>query len=101
MKTLRGFQHFVVAAFLTFAVGACGTPADSATAGLSTDVAGLPSAAPEEVGMSSERLSRLSRAMQQLVDEGRLAGITTMVARHAELPISRLSDTETLRPMPR
>ena len=85
MKTLRGFPYFVLAAFLTFAAGACGTPADSATAGLSTAVAGLPSAAPEEVGMSSERLSRLSGAMQQLVDEGRLAGITTMVARHGRV----------------
>ena len=85
MKTLRGFPYFVLAAFLTFAAGACGTPADSATAGLSTAVAGLPSAAPEEVGMSSERLSRLSGAMQKLVDEGRLAGITTMVARHGRV----------------
>lgn len=85
MKTLRGFPYFVLAAFLTFAVGACGTPADSATAGLSTTVAGLPTATPEEVGMSSERLSRLSGAMQQLVDEGRLAGITTMVARHGRI----------------
>ena len=85
MKTLRGFPYFLLAAFLTFAVGACGTPADSATAGLSTTVAGLPTATPEEVGMSSERLSRLSGAMQQLVDEGRLAGITTMVARHGRI----------------
>ena len=37
---------------------------------------------PEEVGMSSERLHRLSSAMQQLVDDQRLAGITTIVARH-------------------
>ena len=36
---------------------------------------------PESVGMSSERLTRLHNAMQELVDDGRLAGITTMIAR--------------------
>lgn len=40
---------------------------------------------PEEQGMSSERLSRVSKAMQKLVDEGRLAGIVTMVARHGKI----------------
>ena len=42
-------------------------------------------ASPEEAGMSSERLERVSEAMQGLVDEGRLAGITTMVARHGKI----------------
>jgi CubicO group peptidase (beta-lactamase class C family) len=40
---------------------------------------------PEEVGMSTERLSRLSRAMQELVDQGRLAGIVTMLVRHGKI----------------
>jgi len=35
--------------------------------------------------MSSERLQRLHDAMQGLVDDGRLAGITTMVARHGKV----------------
>jgi CubicO group peptidase (beta-lactamase class C family) len=42
-------------------------------------------AIPEEVGMSSERLTNLHDAMQQLVDDRRLAGITTMVARHGRV----------------
>ena len=35
--------------------------------------------------MSSERLTRLHDGMQQLVDDGRLAGITTMVARRGRV----------------
>ena len=45
----------------------------------------LPRTAPEQAGMSSERLERLSAAMQNLVDEGRLAGITTMIARRGKV----------------
>jgi CubicO group peptidase (beta-lactamase class C family) len=42
-------------------------------------------AKPEDVGMSSERLTRLSKAMQAVIDQGRLAGITTMIARHGKV----------------
>ena len=35
--------------------------------------------------MSSERLTRLHDAMQELVDGGELAGITTMIARHGRI----------------
>ncbi len=41
--------------------------------------------APEDAGMSSERLERLSAAMQGLVDDGKLAGITTLIARHGKV----------------
>ena len=41
--------------------------------------------APEEVGMSSDRLERLNDAMQGLVDDGLLAGITTMISRHGKV----------------
>ncbi len=40
---------------------------------------------PESVGMSSVRLDRLSAGMQALIDDGRLAGITTMIARHGKV----------------
>jgi CubicO group peptidase (beta-lactamase class C family) len=42
-------------------------------------------AAPEDAGMSSERLARLSKAMQAVIDEGKVAGITTMIARHGKI----------------
>ena len=41
----------------------------------------LPAAKAENVGMSTERLTRLSEGMKSLVDQGRLAGVVTMVAR--------------------
>ena len=41
--------------------------------------------APEEVGMSSDRLARLDDAMQGLVDEGLLSGITTIISRHGKI----------------
>ena len=46
----------------------------------------LPEASPEEVGMSSERLSKLTEAMQAYVDEGDLAGAIVMIARDGKLP---------------
>ena len=42
-------------------------------------------AAPEAAGVSSERLERLDQAMQALVDDGKLAGIVTMVSRHDKI----------------
>ena len=41
--------------------------------------------APEEVGMSSDRLARLDDAMQGLVDDGLLSGITTMISRQGKI----------------
>ena len=45
----------------------------------------LPTAKPESVGMSSERLARLGEGMKTLVDQGRLSGVVTMVARHGKV----------------
>ena len=42
---------------------------------------GLPVAAPESVGMSSDRLERLPAAMQRYIDKDLLAGTVTLVAR--------------------
>jgi len=46
---------------------------------------GLPLAPPEEVGMSAERLGQIRPAMQAYVDDGRLAGVMTMVARRGKV----------------
>ncbi len=46
---------------------------------------GLPTAKAESVGMSSERLTRLSDGMRALVEEGRLAGVVTLVARKGKV----------------
>src|SRR5580693_7954696 len=45
----------------------------------------LPIAKAESVGVSGERLTRLNDGMKSLVDQGRLAGVVTMVARHGKV----------------
>jgi CubicO group peptidase (beta-lactamase class C family) len=47
----------------------------------------LPAATPESVGLSSERLQRLRAVMQQYVDEGRIAGVVTYVARNGRVAL--------------
>jgi CubicO group peptidase (beta-lactamase class C family) len=44
-----------------------------------------PATTPESVGLSSERLQRLRTVMQQYVDEGRIAGVVTFVARNGRV----------------
>jgi CubicO group peptidase (beta-lactamase class C family) len=46
---------------------------------------GLSSARPETAGFSAERLQRLDRKMQALVDDKILAGIVTVLARHGKV----------------
>lgn len=46
---------------------------------------GLPRARPEEVGLSSERLERVSEVFQGYADERRLAGASGMVIRHGKV----------------
>jgi CubicO group peptidase (beta-lactamase class C family) len=45
----------------------------------------LPSANAESEGMSTERLAHLRSGMKELVDQGRLAGVVTMVSRHGKV----------------
>ncbi|HKF67240.1 MAG TPA: serine hydrolase domain-containing protein, partial [Vicinamibacterales bacterium] len=42
-------------------------------------------AAPESVGFSADGLKTLQQTMRGLVDEGKLANITTLVARHGKI----------------
>lgn len=51
-------------------------------AGLHPD---LPIAAPEEVGMSSERLARIRPAMQRVLDQGVIPGVINLVARKGKV----------------
>ncbi|WP_337186302.1 serine hydrolase domain-containing protein [Phenylobacterium sp.] len=45
----------------------------------------LPTASPESVGFSAERLKRLDAAMQSFVDGGRVAGMNTVLMRHGKV----------------
>src|SRR3984957_4125970 len=64
---------------LTLAAGISLQPANAA------GQAPLPTAKAEAVGISNERLARLPDGMKALVDQGRLAGAVTMVARHGKV----------------
>jgi CubicO group peptidase (beta-lactamase class C family) len=45
----------------------------------------LPTAPPEAVGLSRDRLNRLTEAMQAYVDKGQLSGAVVLVARHGKV----------------
>lgn len=47
--------------------------------------ADLESAEPSHVGLSAERLARLDAGMQRMVDEARVAGLVTILARHGKV----------------
>jgi CubicO group peptidase (beta-lactamase class C family) len=51
--------------------------------------ASLPTAKPSQVGLSAERLERLSRVMQEYVDGGKIAGMVTLVARNGRVAYFR------------
>ncbi|MDB5464904.1 MAG: beta-lactamase [Phenylobacterium sp.] len=48
-------------------------------------VALAPAASPESLGFDSARLKRLDQAMAQVVADGRVAGMTTLLARHGKV----------------
>jgi CubicO group peptidase (beta-lactamase class C family) len=55
------------------------------TTGLTGVRADVTLAAPESVGFSADGLNALTRTMRGLVDDGKLAGVTTLVARHGRV----------------
>ncbi len=63
---------------------------------------GLPSATPEEVGLSESRLGRITAAMNEDVEKGELRGALAMVARNGKLAYfetAGMADTEKNIPM--
>ena len=64
----------------------------------------LPTAAPEQVGLSTEKLQQAQAAMQKLVDEKNIAGGILAVARRGKVvqfEICGMMDIETEKPMKR
>ena len=62
----------------------------------------LPTAKPESVGLSSERLEKISAAVQRSIDDKRLAGAVTIVVRHGQVAYFKaqgLADREANKPM--
>jgi CubicO group peptidase (beta-lactamase class C family) len=63
----------------------------------------LPTAKPEAVGLSSERLERIATAVQRDIDDKRIAGAETLVIRHGHVAWSKgqgMMDREANKPMP-
>lgn len=62
----------------------------------------LPTAKPESVGLSSERLERITKIVQKDIDDKRIAGGVTLVMRHGEVAYFKaqgLQDREAGKPM--
>jgi CubicO group peptidase (beta-lactamase class C family) len=53
--------------------------------GSAAGLADHPLASPESVGFSADGLKALQRTMRGFVDDGKLAGVTTLVARHGKV----------------
>ena len=72
-------------------VGLVGVAVLAVTVGLRSaavdlpEMDGVPTAEPETVGMSSERLERLDRVMQGYIDRNEVAGVVTLVARRGKV----------------
>jgi hypothetical protein len=45
----------------------------------------LPTARPEEVGLSSGKLHTATSAVRKLIEDGKVAGAITLVARHGKV----------------
>ena len=69
----------LTAFLMTAGAGLHGAPADL------PEMDGVPTAEPETVGMSAERLERLDRVMQGYVDREEVAGVVTLVARRGKV----------------
>src|ERR1700683_2587275 len=62
----------------------------------------LPTAKPESVGLSSQRLERIATAVQRAIDQNRIAGAVTLVARRGQiawLKAQGMQDREASKPM--
>ena len=71
---------------------------------LATVQAATPTAKPEEVGLSAERLKRVTEMMQRLIDARTFSGSVTLVARNgrvAHFEALGLMDVEAKKPMQR
>ena len=75
---------FLVALLAAVGVGtsACQSTSAAVDAELARDLGEVD---PSLVGVSAERLERLDAGMQAMVDDGKLAGIATMLARHGKV----------------
>jgi CubicO group peptidase (beta-lactamase class C family) len=70
--------------------------------GSSVSAKNLPTVKPEKVGLSSERLARIDKYFQSIIDKKEIAGAVTLVARHGKIAHFKaygLADIEDKKPM--
>jgi CubicO group peptidase (beta-lactamase class C family) len=79
------FPLLVVFTAVAAPLGQAAATRTSSAARVSDDARDLAKATPESAGLSSERLKRLDAGLQRFVDEGRLAGVTSLLARHGKI----------------
>ncbi|HST22236.1 MAG TPA: serine hydrolase domain-containing protein [Blastocatellia bacterium] len=89
MRKQRRINLRVLVLFLTLSLTLTSlgqsTPKQAGTASSRAHMTSLPRATPESVGLSSERLARIRAVVQQYVDQGRIAGATTLVMRKGKV----------------
>ncbi len=103
-RWVGGFMVFVWLMFLVGLVQSqTPTHPKPSPPGGSRVVAGAGAVAkPEEVGLSSERLERIAGAIQKSIDDGRIAGGVSLVARHGKIAYLRavgMADRDARKPM--
>ena len=82
MRSRLGSRVLLVAALVSVLFA---SPVGSSQGSPSQGSAELSHASPESLGLSSERLQRLDAVMQQYVDEERVAGMVTLIARRRRI----------------
>jgi CubicO group peptidase (beta-lactamase class C family) len=104
-KLRQRLSVFTVSLFLLIALvefQAPSNPAAAQTAAAAAARGTSPTASPEDVGLSSERLERIASAIQKSVDEGRIAGGIALVARHGKIAYVKavgMADRDAKKPM--
>ena len=108
MLTARPWRFAPFAAVLVALVPAAAAvstrPLVAERGGGATAAAVLETVDPAEAGLSAERLERLDAGLQALVDDGRLAGVVALLARHGRIAfadVAGVQDVESGRPMAR
>ena len=91
-------MHLLASALAAVSIGLAATPAAHAQA---RPAALAPATSPEAVGFDSQRLKRLDAAMAQAVADGRVAGMTTLLARHGKVVAFNTYGKASLKPASR
>jgi len=106
VKRNRWVQSSLVVFWLMLLVGIAPSQAPTRpkvnNADASRTLAASPVAKPEDVGLSSERLERIAGAIQKSVNDGRISGGVSLVARHGKIAYFKavgMADRDAGKPM--